>query len=166
MTSIDVGILALLCAPAFIGLVYGVLNILCSVGAWALATFTAIKLSGFFSPMLAGHLDSMLREVVAFIGVFLVSLIAFSAMGYVLVTLYNRMRLTLVDRFLGMLLGLGLGAVIVTTLVFLAGFTAMTQRDWWRESTLVEPFQRVCVWGQRLLPADVSAYHRYENGGE
>ena len=162
MEGVDIGILVVLFLPAIMGLLYGLLNILFSMAAWILAVLTAVKTSAYFSPLLEAYLEPVLRDVIAFAGVFIISLVIFTTLGYVVVKLLDRTGLTAADRFLGFFFGIGLGGVIVTILVFLAGFTAVSKQEWWHEAVLIEPFQRVCVWGQRFLAEDIAMYHRYE----
>ena len=162
MEGVDIGILVILFLPAIMGLVYGFLNVLFSIAAWILAAATAVKFSGYFSPLLADYFDSIFRDIIAFAGIFIISLVIFTALGYFIVKLLGRTGLTAADRFLGFFFGIGLGGAIIIIVVFLAGFTAITKQDWWQDAVLIEPFQRVCIWGQRFLPEDVAAYHRYE----
>ena len=162
MEGVDIGILIVLFLPAIMGLLYGLLNVLFSVAAWIMAIVTATKLSGYFSPLLADYLEPVLRNVIAFAGVFIISLVIFTALGYFIVKLLGRTGLTAADRFLGFFFGIGLGGAMIIILVFLAGFTAISKHEWWHEAVLIEPFQRVCVWGQRFLSEDIAVYHRYE----
>ena len=162
MEGVDIGILVVLFLPAIMGMLYGLLNVLFSIAAWIMAAITATKLSGYFSPLLDDYLEPVLREIVAFAGVFIISLVIFTGLGYFIVKLLGRTGLTAADRILGFFFGIGLGGAIITILVFLAGFTAISKHEWWHEAVLIEPFQRVCVWGQRFLSEDIAMYHRYE----
>ena len=162
MEGVDIGILAVLFLPAIMGMLYGLLNVLFSMAAWIMAAITATKLSGYFSPLLDDYLEPVLREIVAFAGVFIISLVIFTGLGYFIVKLLGRTGLTAADRILGFFFGIGLGGAIITILVFLAGFTAISKHEWWHEAVMIEPFQRVCVWGQRFLSEDIAVYHRYE----
>jgi len=160
--GIDIGILALLLLPAILGLLYGLLNVLLSIAAWLLAVFVATEFSGWVSLLLAAHLEPLLRDIVAFAGVFIASLMAFTVLGHFVIKLFNRAGLTAVNRALGFCFGAGLGAALITVIVFLAGFTAVSKNAWWHEAVLLEPFQRIAVWGRDFLPADIAASHRYE----
>ena len=162
MEGVDIGILAVLFLPAIVGLLFGLLNILFSIAAWVMAILVAIKFSGWFSSFLAAYLEPLLRDIVAFAGVFFVALLIFTALGHCLVKLFDMTGLTAVNRLLGFFFGVGLGGAIITVLVFMAGFTAMSKYEWWHESVLIEPFQRVSVWGRGYLSEDIAVYHRYE----
>ena len=162
MSSVDLGILAVLLLPAIAGLLYGLLNVLFSFAAWVMAALAAIKFSGWFSPLLAPYLQPLPADLVAFAGVFVIALVIFTALGYFVARLLGSTGLGVADRLLGCCFGLGLGAAIITVVVFLAGFTAMSKHEWWHEAVLIEPFQRVCVWGRSFISKDIAAYHRYE----
>ena len=165
MEGVDIGVLAILFLPAVMGLMYGLLNIMFSIAAWILSAALAIKFSSYFSPLLAGYFDdSILRDIIAFAGIFVISLVIFSTLGYFIVRLLGRAGLTVADRLLGSFFGFGLGAAIITVVVFLAGFTAISEKNWWQNSIMLEPFQRVCIWGRQYLPENISVYHRYEPG--
>lgn len=161
VTGLDTGILATLLLPALMGLIYGVLSILMSIISWLLAALSAIKFSAYFSPLLAGHINPIFRDFIVFTGVFLVSLALLHILGHILLKLSGRARLGAVDRFLGFFLGLGLGSAIVIVVVFLAGFTPVTQEQWWLDASLIEPFQQLCLWGRDFLPQEMATHHRY-----
>ena len=130
-----------------------------------MAAITATQIQrSFFSLAGLTTCEPVLRELVAFAGVFIISLVIFTVLGYFIVKLLGSTGLTAADRILGFFFGIGLGGAIITVLVFLAGFTAISKHEWWHEAALIEPFQRVCVWGQRFLPEDIAVYHRYEAG--
>ena len=162
MEGVDIGILVVLFLPAIMGLLYGLLNVLFSIAAWIMAGLVAVKFSGWFSPLLEAYLEPALRNIIAFAGVFIISLVIFTTLGYFVVKLLGRTGLTAADRFLGFFFGIGLGGAIITLLVFLAGFTAMSKHEWWHEAVLIEPFQRVSVWGRGFLSEDIAVHHRYE----
>jgi len=159
----DIVILLILVLPALVGAMYGFLNILFSLIGWAVALGAAVKFSGAIAPLLAGYIDTaIIRDVLAFIAVFVVSLMLCTALGYFAIKLLGRTGLTAADRMLGFFFGLGLGAVIVGLAVFLAGFTAVSKATWWQQSVLVVPFERASVWARRFLPDNVVAYHHYD----
>lgn len=163
MQTIDIIILVMLFIPALVGVIYGFLNIIFSVAAWVLAFAITLKLSPFFSPLLADYVENPLfRNILAFVGLFIISLLIMTAVGYFIVKLLGRTGLTAADRILGFFLGLGLGGLIVAVIVFLAGFTSYPEELWWRQSVLIQPFARVAAWSAKFLPENVSEYHSYE----
>lgn len=167
MQNVDIGILVLLALPAIIGVFYGFLNIVFSIVAWTLASVIAVKFGAYFAPMLAGLTETiLLQNILAFIAVFIVSLMILTGIAFLIMKLLGRTGLTGADRILGLIFGFGLGGVIVAVIIFLAGFTAMPKEQWWRESIMIEPFQLVAVWGHQFLPEDIAEHHSFETGEE
>ena len=163
MEPVDIVLLVIIAIPALVGVFYGFLNILFSLLAWAVACGVAVKFSSVFEPMLVEFIDSeAIRMGLAFVGLFLVSLMVFSTLGYLIVKLLGRSGLTAADRILGLLFGVGLGGAIVTLVIFFAGFTAFPQEPWWQTSKMIKPFQTICVLGRQYLPQSVAEHHSYE----
>ena len=167
MEVIDIGILVILLIPAVVGVIYGFLNIILSIVAWAVAFGLAIKFSGDFSPLLASYVETeIVRDALAFLGIFILTLILFSALGYFMLKLLGRTGLTAADRILGLLFGIGLGGTIVAVMVFLAGFTDLTRASWWEQSLTVGPFERIGIWGRQFLPDNIASYHNYGSNNQ
>ena len=163
MSSVDFLILALLLVPGLVGIMYGFLNIIFSILAWGFAFAISVKFGAYFSPLLEAYVETVLiRNILAFAGLFIISLVIFTLVGYFIVKLLGRTGLTAADRILGFFLGLGLGGSIITVLVFLAGFTALPREDWWQASILMDPFEHICRWGGQFLPENISNYHGYD----
>ncbi len=163
MTTVDIVIIVLIFLPALIGVFYGFLNIVFSLLSWALAFGISLKLLPYFTPLLAAHVETeVLRTALAFIGLFIVSLLILSAISFFIVKLLGRAGLTAADRILGLFFGMGLGGLIVAVVVFLSGFTLLPQEQWWRESKLVDPFERIGIWCYRFLPDSIVKYHSYD----
>ena len=167
MTGIDITILACLLLPAVIGVVHGFLNILFSIAAWILSLGIAAKFGARLTPVLESHVElPLFSELLVFIVLFVGSLMLLTAIGYAVVKLLARTGLTAADRMLGFCFGLVLGGTIVFGVVFLAGFTTITEENWWRESRLLAPFQQVAAWAGQFLPEEVAGYHRYGAAAE
>ena len=164
MHAIDIGIIIILALPAIIGVLYGFLNIIFSLIAWTLASIIATKFGSHFAPMLESLTDTLLlQKILAFIAVFIISLMILSALAFLISKLLGRTGLTAADRILGLFFGFALGGFIVAVIVFLAGFTALPNESWWTDSLLLEPFQLIGEWGQQFLPEDFAEHHEYQS---
>ncbi|MFT5132764.1 MAG: membrane protein required for colicin V production [Gammaproteobacteria bacterium] len=163
MQSVDIGILALLALPAIVGVLYGFLNIVFSIVAWTLASAIAVKFGPHFAPMVASLTETvLLQKILAFVAVFIISLMILSVIAFLIMKLLGRTGLTGADRILGLFFGLGLGGFIVAVIIFLAGFTALPKEQWWRDSVMIQPFQVIGVWGHQFLPEDFAGHHGFE----
>lgn len=159
---LDIVISIALLLPAVVGAVYGFMNILFSLIAWLCSLGIAMKFSNAAASLLTPYVSTLLlRDVLAFVALFLLSLAVFTAMGYIIVKLVGRTGLTAMDRILGFVFGLGLGGALVAVAVFLAGFTKVSGSVWWQQSVMVQPFERAAIWAHRFLPDNVIEYHRY-----
>lgn len=167
MSTADIVILCFIVLPTIVGLCYGFLNILFSLLSWAVSLGLSIKLVPYFSPLLENHVDTpILRIILAFIALFILSLLILSGISYLIVKLLGRTGLTAADRILGLFFGMGLGGLIVAVIIFLGGFTAFPQEPWWEESKLVEPFEHISIWSSRFLPESITEYHSYKQAEE
>jgi len=162
MSTADIVILCLLALPTIVGFFYGFLNILFSLLSWAVSLGLSIKFAPYFSPLLESLIDTQyLRIVLAYTGIFILSLLILSSISVLIVKLLGRTGLTAADRILGLFFGMGLGGLIITVVVLLAGFTRIPQDPWWEESKLVEPFERISIWSSQFLPESITDNHSY-----
>ena len=167
MFTVDIVILCLVALPRGVGVFYGFLNILFSLLSWAVSLGLSVKLVPYFSPLLENYVNTpILRDALAFIALFILSLLVMTGISYFLVKLLGSAGLTAADRILGLFFGMGLGGLIVTVIIFMAGFTALPQEVWWEESKLASPFERISIWSSRFLPESINAYPSYVQANE
>ncbi len=103
MQTVDIGILIIITLPALVGVLYGFLNIVFSLLAWTLALGISIKFSFLFAPMFENSVEMpIVRNMLAFIGLFIVSLMILTSIGFLIVKLLGRTGLTGADRILGL----------------------------------------------------------------
>jgi len=164
MNPADILIVLGFLLPAAVGAAYGFLNIVFSILAWILAVGIAAKFGARFAPLLESHVHTpFIREVLAFISVFLLSLVLLSIIGFVILKMLGRAGLTAADRLFGLCFGICLGGAIIAVVVFLAGFTALPKKEAWQESVLLPPFVAIALWSEQYLPSNVVEYHGYES---
>ncbi len=164
IATADIVILCFIALPMIIGVFYGFLNIAFSLLSWIVSFGLSVKFMPYFSPLLEQYVSELLfRNILAFVGIFILSLIIMSLLSYLIVKLLGRTGLTATDRILGLFFGLALGSFINTIIILIAGFTALPQESWWRESQLIKPFERVSVWSIGYLPESFREYHSHQS---
>jgi membrane protein required for colicin V production len=137
VATVDMVILGVVLLSAFIGLIRGLIKEVLSLASWLAAFILALH----FAPMLAGWLvdqleDGAVRLVVAFIAIFLTTLLAGAVVQWLLGTLIRSTGLTGTDRFLGFVFGSTRGALLCIVVVMaLRQFAEAGQ--WWQTSVLV-----------------------------
>lgn len=158
MVAIDYIIIAIVVVSAVTGLVQGFLREVCALVTWVLAVWLAWK----FGPLLEPHLGGALRQApfglwagrgIVFIAVLVVGgIIGAIVNHYVRLSIFSGM-----DRFLGFVLGLLRGAVIVGVIMVLAQQVKLDGEAWWRKSSLLPHLQPIAnmlrsLAGERLPP--------------
>ena len=158
MIGVDYAILGILLISSFISLVRGFVKEALSLAGWILAFWVAL---GFAVPLSKWFESSMddptLRLIIAFMVLFILTLIVSAVVNFFASRLVQRTGLTGTDRFLGVIFGFLRGALLVSVLVLLAGLTSLPKEDWWDDSFLLFRFQAIAMWMRELLPADVAA---------
>ncbi len=159
MSIVDIAILAIILVSLSIGLVRGFIREVLSLFSWLAAVWIAWTYAAIGAGYLENHITQLpFRVVIAFAGIFLVSLILFSIVSHLLYRLLAVAGISGIDRSLGFLFGLFRGVVIVALLIIAATFMDFTSKIWWQESLLVDYFDPALEWIRTLLPADLADY--------
>lgn len=162
MIWIDYSIIGVIVISLIIGLFRGFVKEAFSLLTWVVAIFIGLTFSREFS----SYLDALIsypsaRMAVAFVVLFIATLIVGGIIGFLLGELVKKTGLTGSDRFAGMIFGIGRGMLVVALLVMLAGLTPLPEDPWWRESKLIPPFQRLAVWMRDNFPAGMADFIHY-----
>jgi membrane protein required for colicin V production len=150
---IIIGILGL---SVLIGLFRGLVSEVLALLIWAVAFWVA----WMFGPLVAAQFEGLIRlpsgRAIAGYGLCFVVVLVFGAiLRFVVRRLVEGTGLSGTDRLLGMLFGFARGVLVVTLLVFLAGFTPLTRDPWWQRSLLLPEFQHVAAWLEQRVPASL-----------
>ena len=158
MIGVDYAILGILLISSFISLVRGFVKEALSLAGWILAFWISLSFAVPLSKLLAASMDDpTLRLILAFVVLFILTLIVSAVINFFASRLVQRTGLTGTDRFLGVIFGFLRGALLVSVLVLLAGLTTLPKEPWWDDSFLLFRFQAIAMWIRELLPADVAA---------
>ncbi len=137
MASIDIIILIIVLVSALIGLARGLIKEVLSLASWLAAFILALYFAPSVGDRMAGQLaDESVRLVVAFILIFLATLIAGGIVQWLVGKLVKTTGLSGTDRFLGFLFGAARGVLAcIVALIALRQFAEAGQ--WWQSSVLV-----------------------------
>jgi membrane protein required for colicin V production len=144
MVTLDYIVLAVILCSATIGAFRGFLREVFSVISWVLAIWLAWKMAPALAPRLGGALQEPIYGLwAARVLIFLPVIIA----GYFVGAVVNHfVRLSMfsgLDRFLGFLLGLVRGLVVVGIGIMLGQAMRLDGEAWWKESRLAAAMQPV-----------------------
>ncbi|MEQ1667716.1 MAG: CvpA family protein [Sulfuriferula sp.] len=153
MTSVDLGILVIIGLSMLLGALRGGVKEILSLAAWVVA-FLAAKT---FADVAAVYMPAFITTpAIRYLGGFLLVFIAVMAVSMLLSMLLSAALKTaglgIFDRLLGFLFGTVRGLLIVTTLVLLAGLTAIPKTELWQQSYITPMFVKLAVTVTPWLP--------------
>jgi membrane protein required for colicin V production len=130
-----------------LGLVRGLLREVLSLGSWIVSGWLAFLYGDNLAAVLTPWLESAkLSLLISIVVVFLVTLVSLSLAGSLTLKLFRVSGLTGLDRTLGGGFGLMRGIIIITVVLFAAGFTPAPGKAWFRASSIVPFFQAPLTW--------------------
>ncbi|MEQ8486890.1 MAG: CvpA family protein [Pseudomonadales bacterium] len=137
MATADILIAIIVLLSAVIGLVRGLIKEVLSLASWLAAFILALYFAPDVADLLRGQLaDQGVRLVVAFLAVFVVTLIAGGLLQWLVGGLVKTTGLSGTDRLLGFLFGAGRG-VLVCVVVLIALQRFAEAGGWWQSSELI-----------------------------
>lgn len=131
------------------GFVYELLSIAGWIAAFIVARFFAQEAS-LWAPDWMGASET--KMVVAYIGLFIGTLIICGIVAWLLSKLVRVAGLGLIDRLMGAIFGLVRGLALVLIMVLLAGLTPLPKKTFWRDAWSSQTWQSVAVFSKRFLP--------------
>jgi len=157
MIGIDYAILGVLLISSFISLIRGFVKEALSLAGWGVSFWVSLTFAGGLSEMLTSSIENAsFRLIVAFVALFVMSLIVSTVINFFAVRLVQRTGLTGTDRFLGVIFGFMRGVLLVSILVLLSGLTTLPKEPMWQDSALLFRFQAIAVLMQDFLPDSVA----------
>lgn len=156
MAWTDLAVLAIIGLSAVLSLFRGFVREAIALAGWIAGLWLAFQ----FAHVAAGWFErwiesSEVRFVLGFLVVLAAVLVVAGVVSRLAGGFIDLTGLGGTDRVLGMIFGAGRGAVIVSVLVLLAGFTGLKRESWWGESALLPRFEALADEVGRLLPAGI-----------
>lgn len=162
VTEFDYAVLGIVGVSALIGLWRGVMSEVLALVAWVAGFFAAYEWAGpvgqAFSPWIG---EPVLRQAAGFATVMIGVLLLFALGRWLVSLVLKAVGLGPLDRALGGLFGVARGALIVLTVVIVAGMTSLPKAPWWRQALLAPPLETAAVAVKPWLPAEVAQRIRY-----
>ena len=163
MNWFDYLLLAIVGASALVGLFRGLVKEALSLVVWVLAIWAAWNLAGLVEPRLSGLVADPALRLWAARAAVLVGVLVLGGLTTTLISfLLDRTGLTGTDRLLGMLFGLGRGAILATLVVIALEFAGFDADPWWQQSKLIpyaapiaERLRDAAAQGMDMLDAEM-----------
>jgi membrane protein required for colicin V production len=163
MTWFDIGVFAIIAVSVLISIVRGAVREILALASWVIAFLGAQYYALDVAPWLPAAIpNDSLRALAAFLGVFLVLLLAMSLVTIAVSSLVRSSGLDIGDRILGSVFGLVRGLAITLVIVLMAGFTTLPRQPDWRHAMFSAPLEALANAVKVWLPYDLSKRIRYE----
>lgn len=152
-----VGIVGLSC---LVSLMRGFVQEAMSLTVWFLAIAVAMLFGEQLSAMMTDSIATpSLRNIIAFSGLFVVTVVLGSLVSKLLGQLVNSVGLGSTDRILGTLFGFARGVIIVLALlIFVPAVINVQGDDWWQSSTLIPHVLRLEDWSRQAAGAVIGFF--------
>lgn len=162
MTIFDYLVLFVLICSVVISTMRGLVKEILSLLSWIVALVVANaygqQLAGLLPEVVPG---SITRLIVAFIALFIGVRLLMMLLSMAIDALVKASGLTLADRGLGGLFGLGRGLVLVLAAVLVCGMTAIPQQAFWKEALLSPMAETAARTVKPFLPGDMARHVRF-----
>lgn len=162
MTIFDYIVLFILISSVVISTMRGLVKEILSLVGWVAAFVVANAFGAKLAPMLPSVVPGeSLRLIVAFIALFLGVRVLMGLLALAIGALIDATGLSLADRGLGGLFGLGRGIVIVLAGVILCGMTSIPQQHFWKNALLSPMAETGARTVKPFLPAALAEHVQF-----
>lgn len=163
MTWLDYAVAGVLVFCILWGLWRGLVREVVSVLGWVIGFLAANLFAGPLAPMLPSQIPTPeLRLAVAFVAIFVGSLVITTLVGLLLAKMVKAVGLEGLDRTLGALFGTAKAVLILVAVALLAGLTSAPRQSYWRDSISGDALARCAIAFKPLLPPAFAERLRYD----
>jgi membrane protein required for colicin V production len=163
MTWLDYAVIGVFAVSLVLGAWRGIVREVISILGWVIAFLAANLFAGPLGPVMPQAIPSPeLRVAVAYVAVFVASLIVTSLAGLLLSKIVGAVGLGGLDRMLGALFGAARGVLIVLAAAVVAGLTSAPRESYWRDSVSGPLLGQAAVALKPLLPQTLAERMRYD----
>jgi len=153
----DYVIIAIIGISILISLIRGFIREILSLVVWIIAFFVAFKFCGKLADVFIPYTqNSSLRVAISFAILFLIVLVLGGLISYLITAVVTKVKLSLLDRTLGMVFGFVRGVLVIAVLLLLISMSSVKPGTWWTESYLIPHFHGIVNWMQGFLPDELN----------
>jgi membrane protein required for colicin V production len=162
VTIFDYLVLFVLICSVVISTLRGLMKEILSLLSWIVSFFVANAYGEALAALLPNSIPgNATRLIVAFIALFIGVRLLMQLLSMAVDALIKAGGLTLADRGLGGLFGLGRGFVIVLAAVLLCGMTAIPQQPFWKNALLSPLAETAARTVTPFLPGDFARHVQF-----
>jgi membrane protein required for colicin V production len=128
---IDIVVLVVIGISALIALSSGFVNVVLWILSWVGAVVATVYFFPTFQPMVAQHVsDTLIANILTAGAIFIVAIIIFTILNQIISGFVRASRIGALDRSLGFVFGLVIGAALVCGAYMLMVFVVPDRKDW------------------------------------
>ena len=162
MTIFDYLVLLVLLCSIVISTMRGLIKEVLSLLSWVASLFVANAYGAELAALLPAAIPgSTLRLIVGFVALFIGTRLLMGLLTLAVDAVVNASGLTVVDRGLGSLFGLGRGIVIVLAVALLCGMTSIPQQPFWSKALLRPLVESTARTVQPFLPGNIMQHVKF-----
>ena len=162
MTVFDYLVLFVLICSIVISTLRGLVKEMLSLLGWIVSFLVANAFGEDLAMLLPTMIPgSVTRLIVAFIALFIGVRLLMALLTMAIDALIKAAGLTLADRGLGGLFGLGRGLVIVLAVVLVCGMTAIPQQPFWKDALFSPLAETAARTVKPFLPGDMARHVQF-----
>lgn len=162
VTVFDFLVLFVLICSIVISTLRGLVKEILSLTSWIVSFVIANAYGEDLAMLLPDTIPgSLTRLMVAFVALFIGTRLLMGLLSMAVEALVKAGGLTVADRGLGGLFGLGRGLVIVLTAVLLCGMTAIPQQSFWKDALLSPLAETAAHTVKPFLPGDFARHVQF-----
>lgn len=159
LNYVDYGIIGIVLLSVLVGIIRGFVKEALSLTSWIVALWVSFNFSDYLAALFVEKIETeSLRLAIAFVSLFIVTLIIGMLVNYIIGQLVSKTGLAGTDRLLGLLFGFGRGILIVSLVLLMGSLTSLTTTSWWQESHLIKYFQVLIDLLHNYLPQYINDY--------
>jgi len=156
---VDYLLLGIIGLSVLIGIWRGFLREFISLATWVAAFVIAYVFSTETAVFLAPYISvPSVRAVLAFGGLFLVTLFLGGLINLLLAQILKHTGLSGTDRLIGLIFGGLRGAVLIGLLLMAAKLTPLPEDPWWQQSAVIPYFEPLAEWMYDQIPPQFLCY--------
>ena len=162
MTGLDYAVIGIMVVSLALGVWRGFVYEVLSLAGWPLA-FVLSRVFAVDAEKLLPVSQEALRVLLAYAGVFIVSLIVWGMLVWLVSRLIKAVGLGALDSVMGGIFGLLRGVLVILVLVWLVGLSSIPEQAFWREAKFSQTAEDVALVTKVWLPDNVAQRMHYRN---
>jgi membrane protein required for colicin V production len=156
---LDIGIVVIILITALVGMAQGFVWMTIFLVTWIAAIFLSVNYSEELAKALPFDLaNDLIQTGLAALLIFLGVLLAGALINFLFSKAIHAIGIGVIDRIFGAVLGMGLGALILSLLTLLAGMTPFPDQKPWKTSTLIPKLEESAAWVKSFVPPEFEEY--------